>query len=64
MSNRGSVVSRADIFCETFKQMLVHSVEVTEGGQCVDLDWFQIHPGGQFLRQKEEGAKHPATYPL
>lgn len=64
MSNRGSMVSRAHIFCETFKQMLVHSVEVTEEGQCVDLDWFQIHPGGQFLRQKEEGAKHPATYPL
>lgn len=58
------MVSRADIFCETFKQMLVHSVEVTEEGQSVDLDWFLIHPGGQFLRQKEEGAKHPATYPL
>lgn len=41
MSNIGCMVSRADIFCEAFKQMLDCSETVTESRVYVDLNWMQ-----------------------
>lgn len=35
------MVSRADIFCEAFKQMLDCSETVTESRVYVDLNWMQ-----------------------
>ena len=47
------MVSRADIFCEAFKQMLDCSETVTERGLYVDLNWMQKELE-QFLTLKGE----------